>query len=134
MWVVDSSKFIDWMRRGLNPTRILRPFVLADQIVTCGLIRLEVIRGVVKPAAKSELTSLFDAIREVPLCTAIWQRATDLAWQLDRQGEVLPSSDLIIGACALHVGAAVVTTDKHFASIPRLNTVHELPDAFAFED
>ncbi|MDP6524368.1 MAG: PIN domain-containing protein [Kiritimatiellia bacterium] len=126
--MIDSSKFIDWMRQGRNPTRILRPFVLANQIVSCGVIRVEVVRGAVKPTVKAELTTLFDAIRDVAMTSGIWKRITELGWQLDRQGTVLPVSDLIIGACALLEGATVVTTDSHFQQIPDLNIREDLPD------
>ncbi len=128
MWLIDSSKFIAWIREGKSPTRILRPFVLADQVVTCGVIRLEVVRGAIKPAVRMELTALFDAIPEIPLSPSLWRRIADLAWDLDRRGMVLPATDLIIGGCALQAGASVVTVDSHFASIPGLNVRSDLPD------
>jgi predicted nucleic acid-binding protein len=128
MWLVDSSKFIDWMRGGKNPTRILKPFVIAGQITTCGIVRVEVLRGAVKPAVREELTALFDAIPEVPLSSGIWKRTADLAWALDRKGQILPVSDLLIACCALHAGASVVTVDPHFCSIPGLHVRRDLPD------
>ena len=128
MWIVDSSVFIDWIRQGRNPTRILRPFVLADQVFTCGVIRVEVLRGAVKPTVKAELGELFDALRDIPFSTAVWDRSVALAWTLDRQGSVLPLSDLMIAACALDVGAAVVATDPHFNRIPGLKVRRSLPE------
>lgn len=127
MWMIDSSKFIDWMRQGRNPVRILRPLVLADQLVSCGVIRVEVVRGAAKPTVKAELTTLFDAIRDVTMTSGVWKRITELAWQLDRQGSVLPVSDLIISGCALFEGATVVTTDSHFQHIPDLKIREDLP-------
>ena len=79
MWFVDSSKFIDWMRRGESPIRILRPFLVAGQLRTCGIVPVEVLRGVVKPAVRDEMAALFDAIPEVPLSPDIWKRTADLA-------------------------------------------------------
>ena len=128
MWIVDSSVFIDWIRQGRSPTRILRPFVLADQVFTCGVIRVEVLRGAIKPTVKTELGELFNAMRDIPFPTAVWDRSVELAWTLDRQGLVLPLSDLMIAACALHVGAAVVATDPHFDSIPGLRVRRNLPE------
>ena len=70
---------------------------------------------------------------EVAISNVIWQRATDLAWTLDRKGKILPVSDLIIACCALHVGARVVSVDPHFREIPGLKVCQELPD-LAFGD
>jgi predicted nucleic acid-binding protein len=128
MWLVDSSKFIEWMRRGESPIRILRPFLVAGQLRTCGIVPVEVLRGVVKPAVRDEMAALFDAIPEVPLSPDIWKRTADLAWTLDRKGMVLPVSDLLIACCALQAQARVVTVDPHFDSIPGLQVRRDLPD------
>jgi predicted nucleic acid-binding protein len=127
MWIVDSSVYIDWMRQGRSPTRILRPFVLADQMFTCGVIRVEVLRGAVKPAVRTELGELFNALRDIPFTAGVWDRTEALAWQLDWAGTVLPLSDLMIAACALHVGATVVSTDPHYGQVPGLTVRGTLP-------
>lgn len=134
MWLVDSSKFIDWMRGGKSPTRILQPFLMAGQIKTCGIVRVEVIRGAIKQAVREELTALFDVIPEIPLSSAICKRTTDLAWALDRKGQILPVSDLLIASCALHASASVVTVDPHFDSIPGLHVRRDLPDLSIHDD
>jgi len=46
---------------------------------------------------------------------------------MDRQGNVLPLTDIAIGACALRIGAKIITTDEHFAEINGLRTLRELP-------
>ena len=81
MWMIDSSVYIDWMRAGRNPTRIVRPLVEAGQLVSCGLIRVEVLRGIVKPKVHDEMKALFDALREIPVTTSVWSRISELAWQ-----------------------------------------------------
>lgn len=128
MWLVDSSALIDWIRCGQNPVRILRPFVAAGHLVSCGMVRVEVIRGIVKPSVKDEMSGLFDAIPEVPLTPAMWAKVTDLGWTLDRKGIILPASDLVIGACALEAKACVISTDSHFTDIPGLRVRPHLPD------
>lgn len=127
MWMIDSSVYIDWMRAGRNPTRIVRPLVEAGQLVSCGLIRVEVLRGIVKPKVHDEMKALLDALREIPVTTSVWSRISELAWQLDRNGEVLPVSDLIIGCCALLSQAALITTDAHFTKIPGLTLRATVP-------
>ena len=127
MWLIDSSKIIQWIREGRNPVRILQPFIMADQLVTCGVIRIEVIRGAIKPAVREELSSLFDAIPEVQMTVSLWKRTTDIAWDLDRRGIVLPTTYLIIACCSHHARASIVTIDPHFDSIPGTLVCSELP-------
>ena len=128
MLMVDSTLYIDWMRHRRNPTPILRPYVLIGQAATCGVVRVEVIRGMVKPVAKAEIENLLDALIDVPVSPIVWKHITEVAWSLDRQGIVLPVADLIIAGCALHVGATVVTQDPHFAQVPGLAVRSELPE------
>jgi predicted nucleic acid-binding protein len=58
--------------------------------------------------------------------TTVWERVVHLAWSLDRQGKVLPAPDLVIAACALHAGAAVLTADAHFREVPGLEVLESL--------
>lgn len=50
----------------------------------------------------------------------------ELAWQLDRQGRVLPLQDLHIAACALSINAVVLTTDTHFQEIPGVDATDRI--------
>lgn len=65
----------------------------------------------------------FDVMRRVPTIEKVWALATDLAWKLDRQGIAMPSQDLLIASCALHIGAAVLSDDAHFLQVPELTVL-----------
>jgi predicted nucleic acid-binding protein len=56
----------------------------------------------------------------------IWQHTLELAWQLDRQGRVLPIQDIHIAACALSINAVVLTHDQHFQEIPGLDATDRI--------
>jgi predicted nucleic acid-binding protein len=120
MILVDSTKYITWMRQGRNPVALLATSVTTGELMSCGIVRIEVLRGVIKPKAKAELTRFFDIVPEIPLAAALLREAAELAWTLDRQGQVLPVSDLLIAACARRAGATVITEDLHFRQIPGL--------------
>lgn len=126
MILIDSSIFIGWTRRGFNPLDQVREHVHSGELRSCGIVRCEVLRGAIKPEAKTELEALFNVIPEIPTTSAVWHNVSELAWQLDRKGFVLPLPDLVVAACALSVNAVVVTTDPHFAKIPKLKTRREL--------
>jgi hypothetical protein len=120
MILIDSTKYITWMRQGRNPVALLVPSLTTGELLTCGIVRIEVLRGVIKPKAKAELTRFFDIIPEIPLTSVLLGEVAELAWTLDRQGQVLPLSDLIIATCAKRAGATVITEDLHFRQIPGL--------------
>jgi predicted nucleic acid-binding protein len=61
-----------------------------------------------------------DVMRNVNTTAKVFERATELAWSLDRRGRTLPLQDIVIAACAQTEGAAVLTSDKHFLQIPGL--------------
>ena len=55
-----------------------------------------------------------------------WDETLRLAWQLDRQGIILPIQDLHIAACALHAGAVILTHDAHFQRIPGVDATDRI--------
>jgi len=84
------------------------------------LVRAEVLRGVVSVPARARMELLFSAMHEVAMVPELWTEVAELAWELDRRGEVLPLTDIAIAACAKRAGATVITTDLHFAKVPGL--------------
>jgi len=120
MILVDSTKFISWIRQGRNPVALLAATLTAGELLGCGIVRIEVLRGVIKSKVKAELTRFFDIIPEIPLSPSVLRETGELAWALDRQGQVLPLTDLIIAICAKRTGATVITEDLHFRKIPGL--------------
>jgi predicted nucleic acid-binding protein len=121
--LVDSNVFIDDLRQGIDPMRsLLDRFPLTD-LVTCGVVKAEVLRGVKSLRARDRLAGLFEVMRYVQTSDRLWDEAWQLAWTLDRQGRILPLSDLVIASCALKEGARVLTSDRHFDHIPNLHVL-----------
>lgn len=127
MILIDSTIYVDWFRRRVEPGEIVGPWIRARELAICGVIRAEVIRGVVHARQKARIEELFDALEETPTDHALWNDAVDLAWALDRRGVVLPLTDIVIAACALRSHAILITTDDHFLKIPGLKTLRDVP-------
>jgi predicted nucleic acid-binding protein len=62
----------------------------------------------------------------VPTDNRLWHSAEQTLWELDRQGVILPLTDVLIACCAQRVGATVLTYDHHFSQIPGLATTDRL--------
>jgi predicted nucleic acid-binding protein len=118
--LVDSTIYIDLLRRGEDIPFVLRPSLTSGQLFVCGVVRVEVLRGIRTVEIRNELADMFDLMVEVPTDGLIWRKAEELAWRLDRRGIVLPLTDIVIACCALAVDTAVVTNDPHFSKIPGL--------------
>lgn len=120
MILVDSCIYIRWLRDRTDVFAELGDHLRRGDLATCGVVRAEVLRGVVSVAARERMELLFSSMHEVPMPPELWTEVAELAWELDRRGEVLPLSDVAIAACAKRMGAVVITTDPHFAKVPGL--------------
>jgi len=127
--LVDSCVFITLLHEGRDPAVELLQRTTLEDLATCGMVRLEVLRGLRIPKVKTRLTEFFDVLQNVPTDNRIWEEATELAWQLGRTGITMPAQDILIATCARRIGAAVLSFDKHFPMIPKLRvyrTIDEL--------
>lgn len=122
----DSNFYIGRLKEGLDPFQVLAGFAGAYEFVTCGMVILEVCRGMRDRTLLEALRGSFAIMPFVASNNSIREQATELAWSLDRRGLVLPAPDLIIAACALHANAAVLTADAHFHAIPGLSVLDKL--------
>jgi predicted nucleic acid-binding protein len=121
--LVDSNVYIGLLRRRVDPVKCLGQWIGHNDLATCGMVRLEVERGIRVPKVRRILGDFFDVMRHVPTTEKIWASAADLAWKLDRQGITLPAQDLLIASCALNIGAAVLSDDAHFLQVPELTVL-----------
>lgn len=122
----DSNVFIGALRKGSDPFAQFVPGLEDREFATCGVVVLEVCRGIRDPHLLRRIRERFSVMVFVPTSSSVWERAAQLAWSLDRQGKVLPTPDLIVAASALQVGAAVLTSDAHFRAVPGLEVLERL--------
>lgn len=121
--LVDSNVYIDLLRHRKDAAAVLHAWAGPRDLVICGMVRLEVLRGIRSLRLRAALGSFMDVMLNVPCDGRLWQEATDLAWALDRRGTVIPGADAIIAASALRLNAAVLTSDGHFASVDKLQVI-----------
>jgi predicted nucleic acid-binding protein len=112
--LVDSNVYIGLLRRGLDPVEVLGDWIGQGDLATCGMVRLEVERGLKIEKICRRVSALFDVLINVPTTNKIWEVSANRAWQLDRSGITLPAQDILIATCAREIGAAVLTEDRHF--------------------
>ncbi|MGA2974336.1 MAG: PIN domain-containing protein [Spirochaetia bacterium] len=126
--LVDSSIYIDLLRAGRNPADEFRSALETGALLTCGIVRLEVLRGIIDERIRAWMEGLFDEMTACPFDERLWREAAHLAWGLDRRGTVLLVPDLAIASCALRAGAVIVSRDPHFRLIQDLAVLESVPD------
>ena len=121
--LVDSNVFIDLMKRHGDPAPWLYHWAGIRNLAICGMIRVEVLRGVKSSKAYRKLNDFMDVMVNIPASNRLWNEAASLAWKLDRKGLVIPGTDVIIAASAMAISAAVLTSDAHFSRIEGLRVI-----------
>ncbi len=127
MMLVDSTVYIALLRQRQDPRAALAHLLRSGALRCCAIIRLEVLRGIIAAAFRAEMEEFFDLVPVAPLDAAVWQRALELGWALERRGDVLPLTDLLIAACALQHDDTLISNDRHFVRIPGLRLWKQLP-------
>ena len=124
--LVDSSWYIQRARSGLDPFVELGSYHRSREIAVCGMIIAEITRGLRERSTLQKHQKAWRLMRYIPSTQSVWRSTAELAWQLDRQGRVLPIQDLHIAACALSINAVVLTYDRHFEEIPGLDATERI--------
>lgn len=119
--MVDSNVYIHLLRQDRDPFHELSSWADPLELVTCGMVRLEVERGLIGNRLRARTATFFDMLRFIPTTNIIWSNATEISWALDRKGKVLPAQDILIAAHTLKFGGQILTSDRHFESVPGLN-------------
>lgn len=125
--LVDSNVYIGLLRRRVDPVAALFEHFDTVNLITCGMVRLEVLRGIRVPRLRRRLAEFMDVMQYVEADQRLWDEATRIAWECDRRGHVIPGPDAIIAACALRKGASVLTNDRDFERVPGLHVL-SLPE------
>jgi len=121
--LVDSNVYIDLLKRRLDPATIIGNWAGNRELVICGMVRLEVLRGLKNPRAYQRISDFMNVMINVPTPVGFWTEASELAWKLDRKGKVIPGTDIIIAASAMSLKAAVLTSDAHFKYVDGLEVI-----------
>ena len=88
--LVDSSMFIQLLRDRKDPAYELSSRAQRMDLATCGMVQLEVLRGMRVPRLRDALRQFMSVMLYAAADFRMWDAATDIAWRLDRKGISLP--------------------------------------------
>lgn len=124
--MVDSSWYVAAARAGRDPLRALAFTAESRDIATCGVIQMEVGRGLRDQTVLDRMRAAWATMLYVPSDAARWEKTLDLERWLRDQGVWLPLVVAHIATCALSIGAVVLTEDRHFSEIPGLAATNRI--------
>lgn len=126
--VADSSFYIRALRSKRQPFHEMERLGEQVEWATTGMIVLEVCRGLRDPVVRKKFTARYSTMIYLPTPHGVWEYAAELAWTLDRRGDIIPAQDVVIAAVCLSRGARLLTHDAHFGTIPGLRVAGSVED------
>jgi predicted nucleic acid-binding protein len=121
--LVDSNVFISLLKSKGDPRPCLAEWAGERNLVICGMVRLEVLRGIRSEKSLRSLSAFMDLMVNIPTNQRIWDDAILLASKMDRKSFVISATDAVIAASALRIGAAIMTSDAHFLRVDGLEVI-----------
>jgi predicted nucleic acid-binding protein len=116
--LVDTSSWIEFLRGRKSEAGLrVKDLVRTGQAAWCDLIAVELWNGVRPGEETKSLTELDDAATSFELDAAVWRLARKLAVSSRRSGITVPTTDIVIAACASHYRLEVEHSDGHFDKI-----------------
>lgn len=120
MVLVDTSSWIHMLRADGDKTIRTRveAFLQAGTACWCPMVRLELWNGARGDGDKKALRDFDRYLPELPITEEVWTLAYSLAQKARSAGATVPSSDILIAACAQFHGAGLEHSDSDFDRLP----------------
>ena len=115
-YLVDTSAWLLALKKNYVPLVKDRidDLLKENAIITTGIVKLEILGGTKTEKEFQRLKTRLDSLDQVETDASLWEQAYALAFKLRRKGITVPSTDILIAACALMSEATVVHADAHF--------------------
>ena len=122
MKLIDTSAWIHALRPGGDQgvTGRVRALLEAGEAAWCPMIRVELWNGAQGEHEKRVLREMGRQLIELPISQEVWKHAVELACDARSKGKAVPTTDILIAACAICHGVPIEHTDEHFGLIATL--------------
>jgi predicted nucleic acid-binding protein len=118
MKLVDTSSWVEYLRdRESEAGDKVETLVLSGEAAWCDITLVELWHGVRGAKEKRELADMENEIERVSVDAAVWRFASKLALCCREKGITVPTSDIVIAACAITHKLELEHCDTHFDDI-----------------
>ncbi len=133
MKIIDTSAWIEYYRKnGKKKYKTeIRTALKGNICAICGIIKTEILFHTKTKKEFELLDSDLSGIHWFETDKTIYNKASEVGYNLKRKGITIPATDLIIASCALIYKSEIVHLDKHFEKI---KTYYPLKTFFYLND
>jgi len=118
MRLVDTSSWIEFLRGRTSEAGLrVRSLLTAGHAGWCDLTLVELWNGARGPLEKATLEMLEEEVVLFPIDAPVWKMASSLARKCRQNGLTIPSTAIVIAACAAANGLELEQCDSHFDAI-----------------
>lgn len=116
MTLVDTSSWIHFLRRNGDAVVKKRVSDLLNEgsAAVCPVVLAELWMGARSGKDRSDVQELQDVLPCLEMDVRVWEASNRLASACCRKGTPVPTSDLLIAACAFAHDTAIEAVDRHF--------------------
>jgi len=119
--LVDTSAWIEALRgKEIRLKETVDRLLDEERVVFCGIIELELRQGF-RPEESDRCLPLLDVLPYIEVERQDWRAGGELLAGLRSRGKTIPATDALIAALCLRHDLMLLTLDKHFQNIPKLN-------------
>lgn len=117
--LVDTSAWIETLRPqgDADTRRAVEEATREGDAALCEMVLLELWAGAGSTRERAVITRLTADLEMLAIDADVWQKAWALARTCRAAGITVPTTDLLIAACADHHGVELLERDAHFAQI-----------------
>lgn len=122
--LIDTSSWIEALRTSGNKSireKVLN-LMVNGKAAWCEMVALELWNGARGIYEKQKMAELEKEITCLQITTDVWETAKKLAQKCRQNGQTVPTSDLVISACALYHNVEIEHCDSHIQLIIDINS------------
>lgn len=117
--LVDSSVWIQFLRKKTPELDLISQMLLEDRLVTCGLIAMEVCCGASSEKEYAILKEKFLLLEKFDITNDDFLEAAHLGFYLRKKGMTAQNTDLLIAHLAMKHKTPLLHHDKDFDEIAK---------------
>ncbi len=118
MKLVDTSSWVEYLRGADSEAgNRVEALVLSGEAAWCDMTLVELWHGTRGSEEKRGLAEMEKEITKLAVDGRVWKLAFRLAARCREKGLTVPSTDLVIAACAVAHRVDLVHCDRHFDRI-----------------
>ena len=99
--------------------------LLEGKVVTCGLIILELVRGINTKEKLNEFLADFNSLEKLQFDEKVWEVSFNLSFKMKKRGRIIPATDILIASLAIRYDVVLFHSDKHFHIITENSPLKE---------